>query len=611
MSDLIRLLPDHIANQIAAGEVIQRPASVVKEMMENAIDAGADKIHVVIKDAGRTLIRIVDNGKGMSPNDAILCFDRHATSKVRSADDLFALTTKGFRGEALASVAAIAHVSLQTRREEDETGRNIVIEGTKIKSNEACVCPVGSTFDVKNLFFNVPARRNFLKTDNVEFNHIREEFERVVLAHPNLGFVLVHNDVEIYQLAPGVLRKRIVDVLGKGANDKLVPVEEKTDIVTLTGFVLKPEFARKTRGEQYLFVNDRYFRDNYLGHAVNKAFDGLLAAKNFPGYFLYLTVDPKKIDVNVHPTKTEIKFEEDKHIYMILLSAIKQTLGKYNVMPSLDFDQESSFDLPYSMKNQPVVEPEIKVNPMYNPFNTTSSSGNSKGSSSGFTKAVSAQGFGSKIASPEEWENFYSIEEEVKSEQGVLIEHDEEDSNESRECLIKGKYLITTCRSGLLVIDIQRAFERMIYDELFNNFISNPIESQALLFPVEKNVSKQEASAWEEQRQMLSRLGFQWEINDSVLSLSAVPSVLVQETILTCIDLILEEIAYKTIDKGDIAHLIVRSVASAAGRKKQQLTGDAANHFIELLFACSEHALTPSGKKIMQTLTTDEISNRF
>ena len=356
-------------------------------------------------------------------------------------------------------------------------------------------------------------------------------------------------------------------------------------------------------------MNDRYFRDNYLGHAVNKAFEGLLAAKNFPGYFLYLTVDPKKIDVNVHPTKTEIKFEEDKHIYMILLSAIKQTLGKYNVMPSLDFDQESSFDLPYSMKNQPVVEPEIKVNPMYNPFN--SSSGNSKSSSSGFTKAVSAQGFGSKIASPEEWENFYSIEEEVKIEQGVLIEHEEDESSEYRECLIKGKYLITTCRSGLLVIDIQRAFERMIYDELFNKFISNPIESQTLLFPVEKNVSKQEVSAWEEQRQMLSRLGFQWEINDTILSLSAVPSVLVQETILTCIDLILEEIAYKTIDKGDIAHLIVRSVASAAGRKKHQLTGDAANHFIELLFGSPEHALTPSGKKIMQTLTTDEISNRF
>ncbi len=606
MSDLIRLLPDHIANQIAAGEVIQRPASVVKEMMENAIDAGADKIHVIIKDAGRTLIRIVDNGNGMSPNDAVLCFDRHATSKVRTADDLFALTTKGFRGEALASVAAIAHVSLQTRREEDETGRSIVVEGTKIKSNEACVCPIGTTFDVKNLFFNVPARRNFLKSDNVEFNHIREEFERIVLAHPTLGFTLSHNDVETYHLTPGILRKRIVDILGKGANDRLVPVEEKTDIVNLTGYVLKPEFSRKTRGEQYLFVNDRYFRDNYLGHAVNKAFEGLVAPKNFPGYFLYLTIDPKKIDVNVHPTKTEIKFEEDKHIYMIILSAIKQTLGKYNVMPSLDFEQETSFELPYSMKNQPVVEPEIKVNPMYNPFHSNSG----KGSSSGFTKAVSAQGFGKTAASTQDWENFYSIEDEVKDKQGLLIEAEDE-AYAAKESLIKDKFLITTCRSGLLLIDIQRAFERMVYDELFNRFISNPIESQSLLFPVERNVSKQEHSAWEEQQQMLHRLGFQWEMKDDTLQISAVPSVLEQETIPACVDLILEEIAFKTIDKGDIAHLIVRSVAAAAGRKKHQLSGAAADQFIELLFACPEHALTPSGKKIMQTLTLDEISNRF
>jgi DNA mismatch repair protein MutL len=606
MSDLIRLLPEHIANQIAAGEVIQRPASVVKEMMENAIDAGADKIHVIIKDAGRTLIRIVDNGNGMSPNDAILCFDRHATSKVRTADDLFALTTKGFRGEALASIAAIAHVSMQTRREEDETGRSIVVEGTKIKSNDACVCPVGTTFDVKNLFFNVPARRNFLKSDNVEFNHIRDEFERVVLAHANLSFTLIHNDVEIYQLHQGGLRKRIVDILGKGASDKLVPVEEKTDIVTLSGYVLKPEFARKSRGEQYLFVNDRYFRDHYLGHAVSKAFEGLLTPKNFPGYFLYLTIDPKKIDVNVHPTKTEIKFEEDKHIYMIILSAVKQTLGKHNVMPTLDFDQETSFDLPYSMKNQPVIEPEIKVNPMYNPFQ----SNGGKGSSSGFTKAVSAQGFGNNTASPQDWENFYSIEEEANSEQGILFDSEEE-ASESRESLIKDRYLITTCRSGLLMIDIQRAFERMVYDELFNKFISNPIESQNLLFPVEKNVSKEEQSAWEEQEQMLKRLGFQWVIKDDTLMLTAVPSVLVQETIQVCLDLILEEIAFKTIDKGDIAHLIVRSVATAAGKKKHQLSGAAAEQFIELLFACPEHALSPSGKKIMQTLTIDEISNRF
>ena len=368
MSDLIRLLPDHIANQIAAGEVVQRPASVIKELIENSIDAGASKIEVFVKDAGRTLIQIVDNGKGMSPLDARMCFERHATSKIQHADDLFALTTKGFRGEALASVAAIAHVTLRTRRETDELGLELCIEGSTITKQEPVQCAVGASFEVRNLFYNVPARRNFLKSDNVELKHVLDEFERVALAHSELSFRLVHNDQEIYHLLPGPMRKRIVDVFGKQYNDKLVPVTESTDIVRIEGFVGKPEAAKKSRGEQFFFVNNRFFRDTYFNHAVNSAFEQLLPGKVFPSYFLFLEIDPKQIDVNVHPTKTEIKFEEDKAIYSILKSAIRLGLGKFNISPTLDFDRESEFDLPLSFLGTPAVEPTIRVDKTYNPF---------------------------------------------------------------------------------------------------------------------------------------------------------------------------------------------------------------------------------------------------
>src|SRR5574343_271831 len=479
MSDIIKLLPDHIANQIAAGEVVQRPASVVKEMVENAIDAGATKIQVIIKDAGKTLIQIIDNGCGMSGTDAVMCFERHATSKVSTADDLFALKTKGFRGEALASIAAIAHVCVKTRQASSETGTLIEIEGSKIKTNEATVCPVGTSFEGKNLIYNVPARRNFLKSDNVEFNHIVDEFERIVLAHPDLAFSLHHNDSEVYNLYSAVLRKRIVDVLGKSSNDKLVPIDESTEIVTVIGYVGKPEFAKKLRGEQFLFVNNRYFKDTFFNHALTKAFDGLVQPKMFPSYFLYLTVDPKKIDVNVHPTKTEIKFEEDRLIYAILLSAVRQALGKYNVAPTLDFERETSFDLPHEMKYQPAVEPTIRVNPDYNPFQTTTRTSSSGSSGNSFTKAIRAEGFGASETTPADWQNFYKIEEEEVAIEPVTLELPATDSL-PKAFLFRGKYIFTTSKSGLLVFDAQRATERIVYDELMAQFISKQIASQEI-----------------------------------------------------------------------------------------------------------------------------------
>lgn len=613
MSDLIKLLPDHIANQIAAGEVIQRPGSVVKELLENSIDAGATRIDVNIKDAGKTLIQIVDNGKGMSPADAVLCFERHATSKVSKAEDLFALATKGFRGEALASIAAIAHVEMKTREEDAQVGRKMVVEGSEIKTNEEAVVPKGTSFEIKNLFFNVPARRNFLKSDKVEFGHISDEFERVALAHPDIQFTLIHNGTELFHLAPTVLRKRIVDILGKKSNDRLVPIDESTDIVSLEGFVLKPEFARKTRGQQFFFVNDRFFKSSYFNHALNKAFEGLVPDKCFPGYFLYMKVDPSKIDVNVHPTKTEIKFEEEKFIYSILLSSVRQALGKYNIAPTLDFEQETSFDIPHSMRSQPAVEPQIKVNPEYNPFKgSSSSSSTSTGkSSSNFTHAIKEQGFGSQHASQSDWENFYKIEEdEIPAEPALIIEEDTAATFGS--FIVKAPYILSPSKSGFMVIHARRAIERMVYDQIINSFISNPLESQQLLFPIQKELSKQEARNWLESASVLNQLGFSGEIKDDELNLNAVPAVLEEETLSGSVDRILETLAHKEVEKGELAHELVGAIARSAAMKKLELSNkDQIQGLIEQLFQCENHAYSPSNKKIIDTLDMSIIENKF
>lgn len=616
MSDVIKLLPDHIANQIAAGEVIQRPASVVKEMVENAIDAGATKVDVVIKDAGKTLIQIVDNGKGMSTFDARMCFERHATSKVSKAEDLFTLTTKGFRGEALASVAAIAHVTLKTKLENDQVGNLLQIEGSKITKQEAIVCPTGSSFEVKNLFYNVPARRNFLKSDSIEFRHILDDFERIALAHPEVFFTLRNNDTEIYNLPSAVLKKRVVDILGKSSNEKLVPIDESTEIVEIVGFVGKPEFAKKKRGEQFLFVNDRFFKDSFFNHAITKAFDGLIQPKTFPSYFLYLTIDPQKIDVNVHPTKTEIKFEDDRLIYPIILSSIRQALGKYNIAPTLDFNRESSFDIPFSMNSQIPVEPKIRVNENYNPFNTTtaypsSSSSSSSSSQPSFTKAIKAEGFGNNEINQSDWTDFYAIKEDVPEINNQEIEFEGE-VNINKEFIVRGNYLITSCKSGLMVIHHRRAVERIVYDRLMNLFISNPISSQKLLFPYEKEVSSAEKSEWMNNSKMLERLGFETTFNELNMEINAIPSVIQEENINDCLDNILDNISFREIDKGDIAHILINSIARSASQKKNiVLNNQASEVLIEELFQCPEHTFTPSGKSIIQTISMDELTNKF
>lgn len=615
MSDIIKLLPDNIANQIAAGEVIQRPASVVKELLENAIDAGALAIDVNIKDAGKTLIQVVDNGNGMSPSDAILCFQRHATSKVRTAEDLFSLTTKGFRGEALASIAAIAHVEMKTRTKSDDVGQSILIEGSEIKRKEDVVCPIGTSFEVKNLFYNVPARRNFLKKESTEFRHIQDEFERIALAHPDLHLTLTHNGSEVYNLHSAVLRKRIVNILGGNSNDRLVPIEEETDIVSLKGFVMKPEHARKTRGEQFLFVNNRFFKSSYFNHAVTKAFEGLLKQGTFPGYFLYMDVNPHKIDVNVHPTKTEIKFEEEKYIYSILMSSIRLALGKYNIAPTLEFEQETSFDIPHAMRSQPAIEPSIQVNTEFNPFQTTSrpsSSGSGK-TKDNLTQGIASQGFGLDKASTSDWENFYTIEEEAETVTENYPPIDMEDSMENVSTfIVKGSYIITPSKSGLMMIHARRAIEQIVYTDIHSSFIVNPIESQKLLFPIERELSTHEENLWIENKSILKQLGYAGIIEDKVLKVDSVPAVIQEESILNSLDEIFQGIGFREIEKGDIAHTLVLAIAKSAAMKKINLnTNESIQALINQLFQCENHTYSPRNKKIVETLSLEEIQQKF
>jgi DNA mismatch repair protein MutL len=614
MSDVIKLLPDHIANQIAAGEVIQRPASVVKELIENAIDAGATQVGLVVKDAGKTLIQVIDNGSGMSENDTYLAFERHATSKVSTAEDLFALKTKGFRGEALASIAAIAHVELKTKQAHNELGTVVQIEGSERKSVEPALVPNGSSFSVKNLFFNVPARRNFLKSDAVESKHIIEEFIRIALTHPEVGFTMHHNGQELYKLAPtDVLRKRIVDLFGKAFNDKLVPVDEHTDIVSISGFVVKPEFAKKTAGEQYFFVNNRFFRDRYFQHAIKSAFDNLIPKDHQAGYFLYFTVDPSSIDVNVHPTKTEIKFEEDKHIYAILRSSVKQALGKYNIAPTLDFDQEVAFPTTKLGKDEAIRIPTIQVNPNYNPFDTSPKDLSGKTYSADFPKVKTIK------PNKSDWEQFYTIETEENQpaqarmdDFGLSESADHEETPVGQVIQLQKRYLLTPVKSGVWLIDQHRAHTRILYDELMSQFLSHPIASQQLLFPIERNFSHAEKGIWEAHAGQIKRLGFVWEWNEECLQVVGVPDSLPEEQLESSIEDLLVALSINDLDPGEIAHTLILSLAkSSAIPSGQSLQSEEMNHIISSLFTSKEPSYTPDGKRIISQISLSDLTKEF
>ncbi|MBP8793310.1 MAG: DNA mismatch repair endonuclease MutL [Lutibacter sp.] len=602
MADIIQLLPDHVANQIAAGEVVQRPASVVKELLENAIDAGANSVKLIIKDAGKALIQIIDDGKGMSPTDARLSFERHATSKIKKAEDLFNLHTKGFRGEALASIAAIAHVSLKTKQENEQLGTSIKIEGSTIVSQESSASPKGTSIAVKNLFYNIPARRNFLKSNTIETRHIVNEFQRVALAHPTIAFSFYHNESEIYNLASGNLRQRIVAIFGKKTNEKLVPIQETTDIVEITGFVTKPEFAKKKKDEQFFFVNDRFIKNAYLNHAVSSAFENLLPYGSYPSYFLFLSVPTNSIDINIHPTKTEIKFDDEKTLYAILRSTIKHSLGQFNVAPILDFDRDASMDTPYQYNGKSASTPKVTVDPNFNPFKT---------------EKQGATSFAFKREKAVEWESLYNgidikdIEVETTNLNSCLFI---EEKTNNKTYQVHNKYIVSSIKSGIVYINQQAAHQRILYEEYLENCTVGEAMSQQLLFPVELSFSKTDIALIIEIKEDLESIGFQFDriLADSIV-VSGMPVTIIESQISIIIEQLLDDINNDIPDANfSQLDLMAKSLAkSLAIKTGTRLDVKEQEDIVNKLFLCRQPDISPFGKKTFITINIDEIDKMF
>ena len=580
--DIIQLLPDHVANQIAAGEVIQRPSSAVKEMLENALDAGSTEIKLFIKDAGKTLLQVVDNGSGMSKADLKMCFERHATSKIKSADDLFNIQSMGFRGEAMASIAAIAHVEVTSKLTDKELGTHLIIEGSKITTHEDCASLNGTSMKVKNLFYNVPARRNFLKSDQVEMRHIVEEFTRIALANPKVKMQLFHNNIELFHLPSSNLRQRIVNIIGDKKNETLVPIEEETTLVKITGFVGKPEAAKRTRGEQYFFVNKRFIKSQYLHHAVSKAFEEVIAYNYFPSYFINLNINPKLIDINIHPTKTEIKFEDENAIYAIIRATVKRSLGAYNIAPSLDFSQELSFDLDFSNKEPKTLrQPTIKVDSTYNPFEKKS-----------------------------EYKLDAAIEKEWK--QPTLSEEFDSNNELNELSQIGNHFIAVPNENGLLLIHQRRAHKRILF-EYFKNILSQQKgQSQQLLFPKEINLNNTELEFIVSMQKELNAVGFIFEFKDSTLVISGIPPECQEENLHGIIENLIEQAKnseqLNINQKDNLAKSLATSLAISEFKK---LADEEMKSLKNELLKCKSPSVCPSGKRTMINLKTADLEKYF
>ncbi len=618
MSDIIQLLPDHVANQIAAGEVVQRPSSVVKELIENAIDANATLIKLIIKDAGKVLIQVIDNGKGMSVTDARLSFERHATSKIKSADDLFNLHTKGFRGEALASIAAIAHIDLKTKQHNDDIGTHIKIEGSNTLSQDVIVTPTGTSIAVKNLFFNIPARRNFLKSNAVELRHIIDEFHRVSLAHPTISFTLHHNANELFNLPISNYRQRIVSVFGAKINEKLVPVKETTEILKLKGFIGKPEFAKKTRGEQFFFVNNRYIKSHYLNHAVSSAFEGLLKQGTHASYFLYLEVNPETIDINIHPTKTEIKFDDEHTLYAILRAAIKHSLGQFSIAPVLDFEHNSTLDTPYNYKNKQGVSNKLKidVDSNFNPFKEEKQSLDPS-----FSKAATY-----KETPKASWESLYieskSNTPEVKAND-IRVETDEITASffeadalatTKNTFQLHHKYVVNTIKSGLLIIDQQRAHQRILYEEFLQNITVKQGVSQQLLFPLQLEFTPNEIQILKSLSPQLAQTGFAFsKFSAETVECLGIPAILKETDVANVLEQLMSDIENEVPDTHfSQTDLLAKSLSkSLAIKTGQYLTKDEQEYILNRLFACKEPNISPTNKTTFITLLVTDIDKKF
>lgn len=614
MSDIIQLLPDSVANQIAAGEVIQRPASVVKELVENALDAGATEILVHVKDAGRTLVQITDNGCGMSPTDARMSFERHATSKITSANDLFNIRTMGFRGEALASIAAIADVELRTKKVEDEVGTFIHIVGSEVIQQEPVACSNGTSFQIKNLFFNVPARRKFLKGNTTELKHIISEIQRVAIPNPGIKISLFHNNSAVYELPKANHRKRIVDLFGKAINQSLVTVDEETSIVKVFGFVGQPRFARKTMGEQFFFVNGRYIRHPWFHKAVMQAYQQLLPADAFPAYFLFLETDPANIDINVHPTKTEIKFENERDIWPILHAAVREALGKNNVVPSIDFDQSGSIDIPLPPKSFDEIQfPEIRINPDYNPFETEKQpvSGN-------YPKSPVAK------KNLDRWEDLYTgtqlklrteiPESQSEKEEEKIFDRPPEQFSGKKTLQLKQKYILTPVKSGLMVIDQKRAHERILYEKFLEALKTESVASQQLLFPQTFELNPADAAILGSVLSDLVSLGFDIrEFGKNSFIISGTPVMTDKTEPLQVVEKLLEEFKTLQVDtrsraKEQIAGSLAKASALDYGTELKQ---EEIIHLIDELFACSTPNFSPDGKRVLHIIPVTDIEKSF
>lgn len=611
MSDIIQLLPDSVANQIAAGEVIQRPASVIKELVENALDAGASEIIIHIKDAGKTLIQVTDNGCGMSPTDARMAFERHATSKINSANDLFCIRTMGFRGEALASIAAIADVELKTKKTEDEVGTLIHIIGSEVKTQEPAAGNNGTSFMIKNLFFNVPARRKFLKANTTELKHIIWEVQRVALPNPEIKITLYHNNSLLYELPKANYRKRIADVFGKSMNHSLVSVDEKTSLVSIFGFIGQPKYARKTMGEQFFFVNGRYMRHPYFHKAVMQAYQQLLPQDSFPSYFLILETDPSQIDINVHPTKTEIKFENEREIWQIIHASVRESLGKHNVVPSIDFDQSGNIDIPVPAKNKDNISfPEIQVNPDYNPFQ------------SGRASQGQTAGQKNEKTNLNHWEDLYQgtqlkfkPEEPRKGiDESPLFANSAEQFSGKKTLQLKQKYILTPVKSGLMVIDQKRAHERILFERFMEILKSESVASQQQLFPQTIELNPADAEILKSILEDLLSLGF--DIRDfgkNTFIINGTPGVLDVSSPEIIVEKLLEEYKSSPVDaRVKVKEKIAISLAKASALDYgTDLTQEQIDQLIDNLFACATPNFSPDGKKVLTIFPTTNIEKSF
>ena len=583
MSDIIKILPTEVSNKIAAGEVIQRPASVVKELLENSIDADSTKIKLVVKDSGKTLIQVVDNGAGMTKNDMKMSFKTHATSKIKNIDDVFSITSMGFRGEALASISSISNVEMISKKKGTDKTNTISLGGDKVSTENVVFSEEGTSIKVRNLFYNVPARRNFLKSDFVELRHIIDSFTRIALSYPNIEFNLIHNEEELFYLKKSNLRRRISSIFGRKIDENLIPLEEKTSLAKISGFILKPQVSKKSRINQFLFVNNRYIKSQFLNHSINNAYDGLLRDGHYPGYFIFLDINPSKIDINVHPNKTEIKFEDEQNLYSIINSSVKHSLGVYQVTPVLDFEKEPSMELPYNSSKSLIKEPSVEVDSSFNPF--------------------------SKEKSVRDWEEL-----ESKIEKGLFDKIDNNEEIDTPKIFqVFNKYIITTTGSSVILVDQNLAHQRILYEQFLKSSVDNSSKSQKLIFPIEIDLTKKQEIILDEIKDIITSMGFKFFVKKGVVIINGVPPIISDIPIEEIFeDLLNANNSYNIKESFSLSDLIAKKISKLLSIKTgKPLKLKEQQAIINQLFSCKEPKLSPFNKQIFVTLDKKDLDKIF